>query len=120
MDQALSRIFADFAFNPMGAGKAMRRLLEADREQFLRSSLSILRAGIQTPGFDYLLRLLMMHNLILDHIINPELFSFEEAVTLARSILRIEPLLDIKMVRTVLDTKDLASREELERRADSG
>jgi len=34
-------------------------------------------------------------------------------------MLRIEPLLDIKMVRTLLDTKDLSSREELEKKADS-
>ena len=119
MDQALNRIFAEFASNPVSSGKAMRRLLESDREQFVLSSLPILRAVQQNHAFKYLLTLLLMNDLMLEQLTNPDLFSFDEAVDLARALLRIEPLLDIKMVRTLLDTKDLSSREELEKRADT-
>ena len=119
MDQALSRIFAEFASNPVSSGKAMRRLLESDREQFVLSSLSILRAVQQNQAFNYLLTLLLMNDLILEQLTNPDVFSLDEAVALARAMLRIEPLLDIKMVRTLLDTKDLSSREDLEKRADT-
>ena len=111
MDQALLRIFADFASNPVSSGQAMRRLLESNREQFVLSSLSILRTVQQNQAFNYLLTLLLMNDLILEQLTNPALFSLDEAVDLARALLRIEPLLDIKMVRTLLETKDFSSRE---------
>ncbi|MDQ2947378.1 MAG: HEAT repeat domain-containing protein [Acidobacteriota bacterium] len=119
MDQALNRIFAEFASNPVSSGKAMRGLLESDREQFVLSSLPILRAVQQNQAFNYLLTLLLMNDLILEQLTNPNVFSLDEAIDLARAMLRIEPLLDIKMVRRLLDTKDLSSREELEKRADT-
>lgn len=127
MDQALTQIFAEFVTNPVSAGMAMRRLLESNREEFFLSSLPYLRlaqdqemrgsSGAQ--GFNYLLTLLLMNDLILEQLTNTSLFSFAEAVSLARQLLRIEPLLDIKMVRTLLDTKDISSREEFERKANS-
>src|SRR5438105_5455698 len=119
MEQALNRIFAEFASNPVAAGMSMRRLLETDREQFFRKSLPLLRAAPETQAFNYLLTLLLMNDLLLEQLSNPALFSFSEAVTLARQLLRIEPLLDVKMVRALLDTKDVSSREEFERKANS-
>ena len=119
MDRALSRIFADFASNPVLSGKAMRQLLESDREQFVLCSLPFLRNAQHTQAFNYLLTLLLMNELILDQVTNPDLFSFEQAVEVTRAMVKIEPLLDIKMVRTLLDTRGLSSREELEKKADS-
>ena len=119
MDRALSRIFDDFASNPVSSGKAMRQLLESDRDRFVLSSLPFLRAVQQTQAFNYLLTLLLMHDLILERLTDPDLFSFDEAVDVTRAMLKIEPLLDIKMVRTLLDTRDLSSREELEKKADT-
>ncbi len=115
----LKQLIHDFDIRPMVAGRQMRQLLETDRAAFLESSLVYLRAATDNPGSHYLLTLLMMNGMIVGPLSDPALFSLDEAVSLARMLLRLEPLLDIKMVRSLSEVKDPNSMEELEQKAGS-
>ncbi len=117
--EAFKQVIQDFSTRPMVAGRQMRQLLEDDRGAFLEWSLVHLRTAADSPGCQYLLTLLMMNGMIVGPLSDPAFFSLEEAVSLARMLLRIEPLLDIKMVRSLSEVKDANSEEELELRVSS-
>jgi hypothetical protein len=119
MEQRLARIVAEFESNRMAYGKALRQMLEMDRQAFFEAALPILRSPQDSQGIQYLLTLLLNQDMILQHISDPDLFSFDQALMVARRLIRIEPLLDIKMIRGLMDGKDSNSRLNFEQQAGS-
>lgn len=97
----------------------MRQLLEAGPQQFFEEALPILRTDAENHGVQYLVTLLLINDLILQALSDPQLFSLPEATHLAQILLRVEPLLDIKMARALIDVADPNSKRELEERAAS-
>jgi hypothetical protein len=106
MTPDLSRAIEDFSTLPMAAGKTMREMLsEAGPQAFTQAALPLLRVDPEKPGTNYLLTLLFMNELILAPLADPGAFSFEQAIAVAKQLVKIEPLLDIKMVRRLVDSR---------------
>lgn len=104
MGQPLSRIIDGFSRHSVASGRIMRDLLEADREAFFAEALPMLRSPSDAQGVQYLLTLLLLNDLILEPLVDPELFTFAEAVTLAKQLIRLEPMLDTRMIRSLIDS----------------
>ncbi len=106
----------EFAKLPTTAGKAMRDMLaESGPQAFMQAAVCLLRSDLEQRGKQYLLTLLMMNDLILTPLLDPAVFSLGEAVAIAGQLIKIEPLLDIKMVRRLLGLK--TGQDEAQKRA---
>ncbi len=115
----LQKIVEDFSQQPMQSGKAMRLLIEKDLAEFFEEALPLLRIAENNHGFQYLLTLLLLNDLILEPLVDPAVFSFEEAVNLAKLLMKIEPLLDIRMLRTLTDSRNADPENDFVQKIDS-
>ena len=95
----------------------MRQLFEAGPQAFFDAALPILRTDCENHGVQYLVTLLLINDFILKALSDPEVFSLQEATHLAQILLRIEPLLDIKLARGLIDVNNPNSKQELEEKA---
>ena len=87
-----------FPNNPMGAGRAMRELVEQDSSQFLQDALPVLRSDDGSPGHRYVLALLVSHNMLVGPLSQPETLSLEEAIDVVKRALRIDASFDVRIV----------------------
>lgn len=117
--EELSKIIEDFSRHSMQSGRVMRQLLEKNRDAFFDSALPLLRAGDDSQGFHYLLTILLLNDLILAPLVDPSVFSFQEAVSLAKSLMKIEPLLDIRMIRSLMDSRNADEGKDFAQKIDS-
>jgi HEAT repeat protein len=102
----------------MAAGKTMRQMLgESDPEEFLEASIPLLKSSLDKLGTQYLLTLLLINDRILGPLIDPTLFSLAEAIAIAKQLVKIEPILDIKMMRRLLHSG--LNPDELDKRVDN-
>ena len=88
-----------FGENPAAWGQVLRKLFVADTEGFRANSIRLLKSGVGGPGSKYIATLLFQHSMLVDQICDPEHFTLEEALALARQVARVEPLLDAKLAR---------------------
>ena len=88
-----------FGENPAAWGQVLRNLFVNDSEGFRTNSIRLLKSGVDGPGSKYLATLLFQHSTLVDQICDPEHFTREEALALARQVARVEPLLDTKLAR---------------------
>jgi hypothetical protein len=96
----------------------MRRLLsESTAEEFLHTAIPLLRSELDHPGKQYLLTLLLMNDLILTALADPVIFSFDEAIAIARNLVKTRPVLDLKLMR-LYDSQ--TSQDQLGKRAGAG
>ena len=118
MKSDLNRAIDEFTATPMAAGKAMRDLFrESDPQAFLEAAIPFVRSSPERPGTQYLLTLLLLNDLILTPLIDPAIFSFDEAIAIARQLVKIEPILDIKMMRRLLESR--GNTDDLYKRVDN-
>ncbi|MEX2264701.1 MAG: HEAT repeat domain-containing protein [Bryobacteraceae bacterium] len=103
MTEEMQSAVARFSSNPGAASQILRELLDADRERFGNTSLSILRDDAHSAGSRYLALLLLQQDMLLAHLCNPDQFSRQQAVNLAKHAARADPLLDIKLARLLPD-----------------
>lgn len=102
----LQELTASFSENPAAAGKSLRDLADNHREELFWESVPLLRTAPGTPGFQYLLTLLLRNETILEHLCDPELFTLDESRGLARMLAKIEPRLDMKLTKAMFSAKD--------------
>lgn len=88
-----------FATNPILARRAMRELLARAPGKFYAASLQTLKTGQTSPGHDYLITLLLENDLLSIALADPDAFSNETAVALAKNLHRMDPHLDAKLLR---------------------
>ncbi len=112
MNEQINQALEGFVHDPDLYGQAMRELLRQDRAEFYRHSLEALHSGIDTPGQQYLIALLVQNGLLIDDICKPAFFSKELSIALARRIAQIEPKLDIRLAR-LLPNRDGAGGSEV-------
>ncbi|MBL8230138.1 MAG: HEAT repeat domain-containing protein [Bryobacterales bacterium] len=98
----LSDLTNSFGSNPVVARRAMRELLMHSPGGFYSAALNILKSGNDGPGFDYLIGLLLENNLLTYALGDPEAFPVDVAITLAKSLSRVDPQLDAKLMRQIL------------------
>lgn len=99
----LEGVVTGYSHSPVTAGRAMGQMLVRNRQQFYQDSLEILKLAKRTPGHQYLVSLLIENGLLPEALADPAQFSLEEAVELVKRISGIEPLVDVKLVRWILD-----------------
>jgi len=95
----LEELVAGFDNNSKEARRAMRKPLAHDTHKFFCSACRILKGGVDTPGREYLMKLLLEGDLLLVCLADPALFSLETALELARLFVRLDPLLDFKLMQ---------------------
>jgi len=95
----LEELVAGFDSNSKEARRAMRKLLAHDNHRFFCSACRILKSGVETAGREYLMKLLLEGDLLLVCLADPMLFSLETALDLARVFVRLDPLLDFRLMQ---------------------
>jgi hypothetical protein len=112
MTEQIKQALEGFAQNPVLSGKALRDLLQQDREAFYRQSLIALQNSLQalqsegeTSGYEHLIALLVQNGLLINDIQNPAVFEKELSIAVARKISQIDPQLDIRLAR-LLPSRD--------------
>ncbi len=88
-----------FPSNPILARRAMRELLFRSPGRFYGASLQVLKTGISSPGHDYLITLLLENDLLSIALADPDAFSVQNAVALAKNLHRLDPHLDAKLMK---------------------
>jgi LmbE family N-acetylglucosaminyl deacetylase len=107
----LSDLVNSFASNPVVARRAMRELLMHSPGGFYSAALQVLKTGNDGAGKDYLIGLLLENNLLTHALGDPNAFSLEVAIALAKSLCRVDPQLDAKLMRQVMKDDGTFVRE---------
>jgi hypothetical protein len=98
METSLNRVVGEFTSKPLAAANGMRRIFgDSNPEAFAKAAAPILRSDVDHPGKQYLLTLLLMNDLIFRLLADASVFTVEEAVTISSSLVKIQPLIDLKM-----------------------
>ena len=97
--EQLEKALLVFSENPAAWGQVLRNLHLQDSAEFCAHSIDLLKKGVDGPGSKYLATLLLQHGSLVEMICDPDAFSRGEALTLARQLARIEPLLDTKLAK---------------------
>jgi len=103
----LEELISGFQANPKEARRAVRRLLARNNLKFLSSACRILKKGLKPPGHDYLMKLVVEADLMVGSLADPMLFTLETAVSLANNLALLDPLVDLKLVRSIFDNDRL-------------
>ncbi len=102
MESAVLKVVKDFAVNPPGAAKVMRALIERDRQGFFQAALPLLRAGGDSPGYHYMLTLLLSNGLLPKPLCDPAMFTLPEATAIAKYLKHVDPTFDVRLLRTFI------------------
>src|SRR5579884_2847848 len=119
MSAEISGVIAQFEANPVLGAKSMRTLLDENPQRFFAEALPLLRVCDETHGFQYLLTVLITQGWLQRALCNPDLFTFEEAMRLARRVVQVDPQFDAKLLRALLQKNGSTPADELERIAGS-
>ena len=98
--QALVRLFDRDAVENR---KLIRDLLERDRDAFYSSALDILRTQGDSRGCQYLVTLFVAYDLLRRALCDPML-SRPQALTLARSAMRIDSMTDVTLAKALAES----------------
>ena len=113
MESAVHKVVRDFAANPPGAAKVMRALIEKDRDGFFQAALPMLRGGGDSPGYHYMLTLLLSNGLLPKPLCDPTMFTLPEAAAIAKYLKHVDPTFDVRLLRSFIGRK-AEDRQQLE------
>lgn len=119
MEAAIRKIISEFVENPMQGSRALRLLFDKDQSGFFDRALPVLREEHDSPGYNYLLTLLLSQGELLKPLCNPQVFSANEAKRIARRLQMVDPHFDLRLLRTILPNNGNTSSADLERIANS-
>ena len=91
-----------FDQDAVGNRDLIRELLANDRQAFYSNALKILRTRDDSRGVQYLVALLAANDLLLPALCDPAL-SREQARSLARAAIRVDPAADIELAKWLAD-----------------
>lgn len=98
----LNALLAQFEYDPLRAGRDIFQLLSDDRGDFCATAITLLPSLRKGSGSQRLLQLLVERNLLLEAICDHEKRSVKQAANLLRSALRLDPLVDARLLRQLL------------------
>src|SRR5258708_2040266 len=96
------------ADDPPTGQRTLRSLLDEDGEGFIRAALA-LRSHPDAPGYGELMKLLARSDELVRKLCDPDSFTREASVELARQMVQFEPQLDTKLVRLLPGREGTAS-----------
>lgn len=92
-----------FAADPGGTARALREYATQDKEALFQAALPILREAKWNDGVRYLVSLLLRCGVLLNRVCDPAAFSRSESVNLLRMLMRLDPMTDLELVKTLLE-----------------
>lgn len=100
---SLEALVRGFPTDPGGTARALREYANQDKEALFQAALSILRAVEWSDGVRYLIGLLLRCGVLLNRVCDPTAFTRVESVNLLRVLMKLDPLTDLELVKTVLE-----------------
>jgi hypothetical protein len=100
---ALSALVRNFEADAAASRKQIRDLLDNDRELFYATSIEILKNTGDSRGAQYLVALMVANGMLLQALCNPDL-SRDEALSLGRAAMRVDPMSDVSLARDLADS----------------
>lgn len=119
MESDLRKVISEFVENPLQGSRALRLLYEKDQSGFFEMALPALREEPDSPGFHYLLTLLLSQGLLLRPLCNPHMFSLDEAKRIGRRLRLVDSHFDVRLLRTLVPNNGDTSTDDLERVANT-
>jgi hypothetical protein len=119
MEAAVQKIISEFEANPMVCSRTLRSIYEQDQAGFFESLLPLLRRGEGSSGFQYLLTFLLSEGILLKPLCDPEVFTLDEAIAIARRVRQVDSQFDVRLLRSMVHNNGSTSNQELERIASS-
>jgi HEAT repeats len=101
---SLSEVIRNFEADPPGNRKLIRDLLDNDRGLFYTSALEILKSSPDSRGVQYLVALLVANGMLLEALCDPAL-DRDQAMTLGRAAVRVDPMADAGLARGLADSE---------------
>ena len=95
----LEELVDGFESQPKEARRAIRKLMLHDNLRFFSSACRILKSGLETPGHEYVMKLLLEGDVLLAPLADPNVFAMDTAVALAQALILFDPLLDFKLMQ---------------------
>ena len=93
--------------------RTLRSLMSENREGFIEAALA-LESRPDAPGYEDLMKLLAQSDELVSQLCNPDAFTREASIELARQIVPFESQLDTKLVR-LLPVREAANSATIER-----
>ncbi|MEO8025202.1 MAG: HEAT repeat domain-containing protein [Bryobacteraceae bacterium] len=106
----LRRAIALFESNPSSAIRTIRQLQEDDPRGFAINAVRTLVEDAPSPATEYLAGIVVNGDLLVEPLFDLSLLSLNSAISLAGEVSPMIPMLDVKLVRRLLD--DLPVAEE--------
>ena len=106
MIERIEVVLRNFTKDPGTQGRLLREMLEEDPKQFSSCALRSLQDGGDTRGHRYLITLLVQNDFLMKELYNPEVFSKELSIALARKIAHVEPHFDSGLARLLPGRED--------------
>jgi hypothetical protein len=94
----LLQLIAEFVTNPLSA-KTMRRFTSEAPAAFAQVGIGLLLESAETPGYRYLEALLVKQPAIFQALSSPWRLTREEAVTLGRRLMKMDPSFEVRFAR---------------------
>src|SRR5205809_7974342 len=77
----------------------LRDLMNQDGARFVRASLGLVESERDAPGYQLLMTLLTRSDQLVNQLCDPDAFSKEASIELARQLVVFDPKLDTRLVR---------------------
>src|SRR5258708_31124382 len=107
MTEQIRQAMVECAEDSATGERLLRALLELDGDRFVRASLGLVGSDRDSPGYPFLMTLLARSDQIVNQLCNPDAFSKEASIELARKLVLFDPKLDTRLVR-LLPSRDRA------------
>jgi HEAT repeat protein len=99
MTEKLLHIMKVAEENPAAAARMLRALMAREPGRFVRAAVELLTDQAETPGSEGILKFLASSEQALESLCDPNLFSRDVSVQIARRMAGVERQLDTKLVR---------------------
>lgn len=94
---------ANFSTNPTGSTSAIRQLQSTDPSGFVLAAVQLLTtAHEKSAGVQFIAGLMFAGNLLIAPLMDQRTLHLEAAISLARNLASVEPLLDVRLMRKML------------------
>jgi hypothetical protein len=100
---ALERLVRDFEADAVTNRKLIRDIFDSDQELFYEGALDILKTSSDSRGSQHLVALLVANGMLARALCEPSL-SRDQALSLARSAVRVDPMADATLARKLADS----------------
>ena len=94
---------AAFGTNPTVSTSALRELQSSDPSGFVLAAVRLLTtAQEKSPGVQFIAGLMFAGNVLIDPLLDHRILHLDAAISLARNLATVEPLLDVRLMRKML------------------